>query len=55
MIDPICLLHGKRRSQHVCLYCCLCFKDLTPADCDNGEDVCRECAIAERSPRREPR
>ena len=48
MIDPVCILHGKRRSEHVCLYCCLCFKDLTPETCwadEDGQkwDICVEC------------
>lgn len=48
-IDPVCLFHGKRRSEHDCLYCCLCFKDLTIEEChirEDGlrEDVCNECA-----------
>jgi hypothetical protein len=52
-IDPVCLLHGKKMSEHTCLYCCLCFKDLTPGTChvrDDGtkEDVCEECAERER-------
>ena len=38
---------------HKCLYCCLCFKDLTPEEChirEDGEkeDVCEECAELER-------
>lgn len=35
-IDPYCLHHGKRRSEHEggrCLYCCICFKTLTPEEC----------------------
>ena len=53
MIDPICILHAKKMSEHVCLYCCLCFKDLTPEEChirEDGrkEDVCEECAERER-------
>lgn len=28
MINPTCLFHGKKRDEHFCLYCCLCFKDL---------------------------
>jgi hypothetical protein len=48
-IDSVCLVHGKRLSQHDCLYCCLCFDDLTLEEChvrDDGqrEDVCNECA-----------
>ena len=52
-IDPICVFHGLRRSEHLCLYCCLCFKTMTPEECDrlpSGErrDVCVECAENER-------
>lgn len=53
-IDPVCLVHGKKKSKHLCLYCCLCFKPLTPEECnvrDNGqkEDVCKPCAKKERT------
>lgn len=56
MIDPTCLIHGKKWSEHelgFCLYCCLCFKSLTPDECHvlpNGkkEDVCKPCATKER-------
>lgn len=52
MIDPVCLLHGKKASEHNCLYCCLCYCDLTPETChvlEDGtkEDVCNECAEKE--------
>jgi hypothetical protein len=55
-VDPVCLIHGKRWSEHEhgrCLYCCLCFKPLTLDEChvdEDGqrEDVCNECAEAER-------
>lgn len=51
-IDPICLVHGKKMSEHDCLYCCLCFRDLKPEECherEDGtkEDVCIPCADAE--------
>lgn len=54
MIDPVCLVHGKKMSEHDCLYCCLCFKSLTPEECNvlpdgNKEDVCVECANKERA------
>lgn len=50
--DWTCLIHGKKMSEHPpygCLYCCLCFKDLTPEECHvlpdgTKEDVCNECA-----------
>lgn len=55
-IDPVCLIHGKKWSEHklgYCLYCCLCFKPLTPEEChvkEDGtkEDVCVSCAEEER-------
>lgn len=52
MIDPVCLVHHKRLSEHECLYCCLCFKPLTPDECNElpdgtREDVCKECAALE--------
>lgn len=52
-LDPFCTLHGKRLSAHDggrCLYCCICFKALTPDACavDAGGqkwDVCEgKCA-----------
>jgi len=53
-IDPICLLHGKKRSEHVCLYCCICFEDLTPEECNirpdgKREDTCKACAAQEKT------
>jgi hypothetical protein len=53
-IDPVCAFHGKRRSEHVCLYCCLCFRTITPDECNvlpdgSKEDVCLECAELERA------
>jgi hypothetical protein len=52
MIDPTCVFHGKKASEHQCLYCCLCFKTITPDEChmtDAGvkEDVCEDCAARE--------
>jgi hypothetical protein len=52
MIDPVCLMHGRKMSEHDCLYCCLCFCPLTPDEChvtEDGikEDVCNDCAIKE--------
>lgn len=51
-IDPVCLVHGKKLSEHYCLYCCLCFKSLTPEECNvredgKKEDVCKPCAAKE--------
>lgn len=50
--DPVCLVHGKRKSEHHCLYCCLCFKSLAPDECWTDEegqkwDVCIPCKEAE--------
>lgn len=50
--DPVCLVHGLPKSQHHCLYCCLCFKPLTVDECHvrkdgKKEDVCNECAEQE--------
>jgi hypothetical protein len=47
-IDPVCLVHGKKMSEHECLYCCLCFKPLTKEECaflpdGQREDICVEC------------
>jgi hypothetical protein len=51
-IDPVCLIHGKKASEHECLYCCLCFRTMTIDECHvlpSGakEDVCEDCAKAE--------
>jgi hypothetical protein len=51
-IDPVCILHGKKKSEHVCLFCCICFCDLTPETChtlEDGtkEDICEACALSE--------
>lgn len=55
LIDPTCLMHGQKMSEHDCLFCCLCFKSLTIEEChiiddDQGlrEDVCEECAEEEK-------
>lgn len=52
MIDPTCLFHGRKKSEHDCLVCCLCFEDLTFEKChirEDGEreDVCNPCAKRE--------
>lgn len=52
-IDPVCLFHGKKASEHICLYCCLCFDTLTLEQCfineqNRREDVCKKCAEQER-------
>ena len=41
--DPVCAFHGKRWSEHECLVCCICFKDLTVEGCYDGQDICEEC------------
>ena len=53
-IDPVCLIHGKKKSEHLCLYCCLCYKSLTPDECNvledgKKEDVCKPCAAREQA------
>jgi hypothetical protein len=53
--DPVCAMHGKRWSEHEggrCLYCCQCFKSLTPEECSvlpdgSRVDVCVPCALRE--------
>lgn len=53
--DSVCLAHGKRQSEHEynqCLYCALCFKQLTLEECNvladgRREDVCVPCAKEE--------
>jgi hypothetical protein len=51
--DPVCAIHGLPWSEHDggrCLYCCICFKPLTPDECaedSDGQawDVCKgRCA-----------
>ena len=49
MVDPTCLFHGKKHSEHHCLFCCLCYKALTIEECHllptgEREDVCETCA-----------
>lgn len=54
-IDPVCAFHGLRASEHEhgrCLYCCLCFDQLTPAECwadaDGVKwDICVPCGVAQ--------
>jgi hypothetical protein len=51
--DPVCLIHGQRKSEHFCLYCGICYKPLTIEECninDEGhkEDVCVPCANMEK-------
>lgn len=45
-------MHGKDTAEHVCLFCCLCFEDLTPEECFvDAEgvkwDMCKPCAKME--------
>lgn len=52
LVDPVCLRHGLPLSQHSCLYCTLCFEDLTPEQCNvcadgTRENVCKACAEQE--------
>lgn len=52
MIDPVCLIHGLKKSEHVCLYCCLCYRTLIGDECHAGydgrrQDICHRCARIE--------
>jgi hypothetical protein len=52
--DPVCVFHGKKRSEHNCVVCCLCYRDLGLADCHvllDGlkENVCHACADDEKT------
>ena len=52
VIDPVCLFHGKRKSEHECIVCCICYRTLTFEECHvmpdgEREDVCNECAAKE--------
>ncbi len=52
-IDPVCLVHGLKYSEHQCLFCCLCFKSLVLEECaldaeGNKEDVCVPCSDEEK-------
>lgn len=56
LLDPVCLFHGIRRSEHEggrCLFCCICFRsDLTPDTCYQDKegqkwDLCWECGLFE--------
>ena len=52
VIDPVCAFHGLRRSEHLCLYCCLCFEILTLEECSvlpdgSKVDICKPCAEEE--------
>lgn len=53
MIDPVCIFHMLRRSQHECIYCCLCFETKTRDELSTDEsgslvDVCKKCAEQEK-------
>ena len=51
--DPVCAFHGKHWSEHEggrCLYCCQCFRTLTPEECwadESGQkwDICEDCGL----------
>jgi hypothetical protein len=54
MIDPVCLFHGKKASEHDCLFCCLCFESLTSEECAQDADgvkwdICVPCYVAEQT------
>lgn len=59
-IDPVCLIHGKRWSEHEigrCLYCALCYVPLEPEQCWRDEegqawDLCESCGVAEEVARK---
>ena len=49
VIDPTCIFHGRKWSEHQCLVCCLCYRDLAIEECHvlpdgSREDVCNDCA-----------
>lgn len=51
-IDPVCLIHGLKRSEHDCLYCAICYVTLTPEECwvdKEGQkwDLCESCGKRE--------
>ena len=54
-IDPVCLFHGKKWSEHEggrCLFCALCFDTDPPSGWWRDEegtawDICNECKILE--------
>lgn len=53
---PYCLAHGLLRSEHWCVQCAICFKDLKSEeecylDKETGErwDMCHECAAEEEA------
>ena len=57
--DPTCAFHGLKRSEHRCLYCALCFRDLTFETCHvrsdgRREDICNDCAYKESLNDRHP-
>lgn len=51
IIDPVCMIHGMKWSEHRhgrCIYCGLCFVPLEDDECwvdSKGQkwDMCREC------------
>ena len=52
-MDYTCLIHGKKMSEHQCIYCCMCFESLTIEECNltedgKPEDICKECAEIEK-------
>ena len=53
-IDPYCIFHGRKRSEHFCLVCAICYRDLTIEECHilpdgSPEDVCNACAAREEA------
>lgn len=58
-IDPVCVFHGLRQSEHECLFCDLCFRsDLTPDTCYQDKEgvrwsLCWECGLFEKEAKSE--
>lgn len=58
--EPVCLIHGLAWREHAggrCLFCCLCFRELTVEECHvqaDGTriDVCDDCAAKESAAHR---
>ena len=58
--EPVCLMHGIPWRLHElgrCLYCCLCFRELTVEECHLQPDgvridVCNDCVALEEAAHR---
>lgn len=56
-IDPVCIFHGKKRSEHFCLYCTICFETLEIDECWTDPegvtwDLCHTCGENEKGSRK---